>query len=170
MSAMLKSAYSCPSTSRRRDPEADSMNSGGWSYDVRSQLIGTPFGITACPEAHSAWLRGRILTKDASSRSLSAATRAGSTPDPPMAPKPRAETTELPESTELTARDGRVRARSPRPSSTAGHDGTHVRAHAQLAHPHPAHPAPATAPLHRRGCGRALRSAQRRWRAALLGR
>ena len=81
---MLKSAYSWPSTSRRRDPAADSTNSGGWSYDVRSQLIGTPFGITACPAAHSAWLRGRIATNAASSRSLSAATRAGSTPDPPM--------------------------------------------------------------------------------------
>src|SRR6478752_7715212 len=62
MSAMLKSAYSCPSTSRRRDPLAVSMNSGGWSYDVRSQLIGTPFGITACPEAHSSRLRGRRST------------------------------------------------------------------------------------------------------------
>src|SRR4029077_18801230 len=82
MSAMLKSAYSWPSTSRRRDPAADSMNSGGWAYDVRSQLIGTPFGITACPETHSAWLRGRMLTNAASSRALRAATRAGSTPDP----------------------------------------------------------------------------------------
>src|SRR3954447_6789528 len=83
MSAMLKSAYSWPSTSRRCDPPADSMNSGGWSYDVRSQLIGTPLGITTCPEAHSAPLRGRIATKAASSRSLSTATRTGSTPDPP---------------------------------------------------------------------------------------
>src|SRR3954452_562702 len=38
--------------------------------------------MTACPEAHSAWLRGRSLTKAASSRFLSAATRAWSTPDP----------------------------------------------------------------------------------------
>ncbi len=59
------------------------MNSGGWSYDVRSQLIGTPFGITAWPEAHSSWLRGRIRTNAASSRAFSSATRAGSTPDPP---------------------------------------------------------------------------------------
>ena len=60
------------------------MNSGGWSYDVRNQLIGTPFGITDCPAAHNAWLRGRALAKAMSSRSLSAAIRAGSTPDPPM--------------------------------------------------------------------------------------
>src|SRR5262245_42841994 len=83
MSAMLKSAYSWPSTSRSRDPAADSMNRGGWSYDVRSQLIGTPFGIACCPAAHIARLRGRAAAKAASSRSLSAATRSGSTPDPP---------------------------------------------------------------------------------------
>src|ERR1700759_1734479 len=82
MSAMLKSAYSWPSTSRSREPAADSMKSGGWSYDVRSQLIGTPLGITARPDDQSSWLRGRRATKLASSRTFSAATRAGSTPDP----------------------------------------------------------------------------------------
>src|SRR4029079_15157461 len=60
----------------------DSMNSGRGSYDVRSQLIGTPLGITDLPDSHIARLRGRTAAKAASSRSLSAATRAGSTPDP----------------------------------------------------------------------------------------
>src|SRR6476469_658838 len=83
MSAMLKSAYSCPSTSRRRDPDADSTNIGGWSYDVRNQLLGTPYGITDLPSSHIARLRGRAATNAASSRALSSATRIASTPDPP---------------------------------------------------------------------------------------
>ena len=78
MSATLKSEYSWPSTSRNRAPLPSATNNGGWSYEVRSHDIGTPFGIDAFDRAHSSAERGRAATNAASSRRLSDAIRPGS--------------------------------------------------------------------------------------------